>query len=702
MQFINGSISFWLASLAVLAAAALIAIWGARRRRQRLAQLVLPPLDAALTASLHPGRRRLRTALFFAGSACLILALARPWWGTRQIPTTGRSRDLLFVVDCSRSMLAADVAPSRLEHAKWIIRELAGRFPGDRFGLVAFAGDALLECPLTQDANTLFQFTQALDTRTIPVGGTSLERALTVATDAFRAAADRNRAIILLSDGEELAGRAAATAATLREREIPVLAIGLGDPARGSVVQLEDQTMLRDKDGDLVQTRLQEEGLRELARATGGLYVRSTTLAPNLAAVARRIHDLVPAAGESQMRERPIERYQLPLAAGILLLLLRLGLGERRPDPGGRRRRLPLLAAALLLPTTAATAANAGPPPAESQRLAAEIRRATATDRPRLKFNLGVLHQQQGAPEQAAPLYAEVLADPTAAPDLRAAALQNLGTLDHLAARRQATANPGEAQRLFQRAQAQYQEALRLHPFDPPLTQNLELAIHDLHAHQQREAARREQQARQEQLRQQVEQALRKQREATQAQGTGKEQPQQEAKAKTEAARDRLRGPPPPDTGQQAAQEHLGRAAQAQDKALAQPPDSPTRRAAEETAERELAQALQKLGGQPGKDGEKTHPRDNTGQPPPPAAGAPAGTPPPPSPNAADRPLPTQPQPDAAGQAAKDGQPPQPQDAAQAAAILEQMQKQEQDYRDALRQQMRRRQQRLAEPEKDW
>ncbi len=337
MNFLNAGIGLFLAVVGTSVVVVLALRFARRRRRRRLEAFVGPVLTERLTSSVDPVKRRWRTVLFVAGMVFTAFAAARPWWGNRLVRTPKRSRDVLVVMDCSRSMLARDVAPSRLEFAKWWVRRLIEQCPGDRFGLIAFAGTAFLECPLTQDRNTFFQFLDLLDTNTIPAGGTNLADALRVARRAFKGAESGHQAVILITDGEELQGDSKKEVDSLVEAGIPLFIVGLGDPVKGAVVQLPDNTFLRDKSGKIVQTRLNEAGLRELSEKTRGIYVRGTTMTPNLKPVLRRVRSLVPEGRRSTSGQRPIERYQAPLFLGILCFLLRLFMGERRGASEGRR-----------------------------------------------------------------------------------------------------------------------------------------------------------------------------------------------------------------------------------------------------------------------------------------------------------------------------------------------------------------------------
>ena len=145
---------------------------------------------------------RLWRGMLFTGTVILLLAAAaRPSWGVSILPYSGQGRDLMVVFDVSKSMLSQDVRPSRLEHAKWLIRQLCTRNPGDRFGLIAFAGHAFLECPLTIDKTSFLQSVDELSVDSIPVGGTNIQQALSEAIRGFRAAETPHRAVILITEG---------------------------------------------------------------------------------------------------------------------------------------------------------------------------------------------------------------------------------------------------------------------------------------------------------------------------------------------------------------------------------------------------------------------------------------------------------------------------------------------------------------------
>ena len=511
MNFLNAdsTVTLLIALLPVLVLLALR--YGARRRAALLRALVGETMTVPLTASLHTSKRRFKKSLGVAALVLCALAAMRPWWGNRLIPRSERSRDILVLLDCSRSMLAGDVAPSRLEHAKWWLRELVADCPGDRFGLVAFSGDAFLECPLTRDRNTLFQFLEDMDTDTIPVGGTNLERALQTAYEAFRGAEGRHQAVLLISDGGELQGNARSQLDRFSEKELPVFVVGLGDPARGATIQLEDNTYLRNQEGELVSTRLNESGLRELSSHTGGVYVRSTTVSPNLAPVRQRIRRLVPQTGKETQTSRPVERYQFPLAAAVFLLIIRLSLSERR------RRHATTVASLFILGTlTASATGTPGSPVARSglsnettprggrpqhsviqdnasaatldrdarKRAAKQIagireqlQDTTGREKARLWYNLGWYQQRLGDLDAAREAYQKSLEAAPEAPTLRARTHQNLGVVQHKEGLEQSGTQPDAAMKALEKAEMHYREALRVMPGDPDVARNQELLI---------------------------------------------------------------------------------------------------------------------------------------------------------------------------------------------------------------------------------
>ena len=329
--------------LTLLLVAALVpAAWAlfrlAARKRTEALRLFLGSAvtDGAGLARLAR-QRRVRGALLLGALACLGVALAGPRLGVAVREARQESLDLLIALDVSDSMLAEDVAPSRLERAKLEVeRVLEGR-RGDRVGLVVFAGEAFLQAPLTTDLGAVRLFLGAAEPDQIPLQGTDFARALAVADRAFDAASEggslaRPRALLVVSDGEDHEGGLADAADALREEGVEILALGVGteegapvpDVRRGRVVGVR-----RDRSGATVTTRFEPGALRDLAGRSGLYRIgRTGGAAPQINAVLDGLDRAVLDASDVSAEA---ERFQWPLALGVLLLLLERALALRPP-----------------------------------------------------------------------------------------------------------------------------------------------------------------------------------------------------------------------------------------------------------------------------------------------------------------------------------------------------------------------------------
>ena len=222
----------WLALAAVAAVAGIAGLRLAEARRTRdLERFVAGPMLAALASSSSARRRLARGGLLLAAVALGCAALARPTVGYRWEETKRRGTDVLFVLDVSRSMLAGDVKPDRLTRAKLGVIDLLARLEGDRVGLVAFAGSAFLQSPLTSDHRAFREALDALDTSVIPRGGTDVGAALHEAEEAFRTAPGAQKLVVMLTDGEDLEGNARVAAAEAARKGITVYTVGVGTPS---------------------------------------------------------------------------------------------------------------------------------------------------------------------------------------------------------------------------------------------------------------------------------------------------------------------------------------------------------------------------------------------------------------------------------------------------------------------------------------
>ena len=324
---------YWL-PLAIPLAWALFALL--RRRRRALAQVIDPALLPVLAPAWNPARAKSRLALRILALAMLVLALARPQWGFHWEDVRRKGLDLMVVLDTSRSMMASDIKPSRLQQAKWGIRDLLRNLHGDRVGLVPFAGSSLLQCPLTIDYAA---FTMTLDdvySGIIPRGGTAIEQALRTASAGFPANSTADRVILLITDGEDHEGDPLQLLPELKDKNIRVYTIGIGT-LEGEMVPAGDGqgAYFKDRQGQIVKTVLHEDVLQKLALGTGGTYVRS---APGDTGLERVFNESINNLKRSEQETRTAkifeERFVWPIAAAFMLLAWEALLGDRRKTNG--------------------------------------------------------------------------------------------------------------------------------------------------------------------------------------------------------------------------------------------------------------------------------------------------------------------------------------------------------------------------------
>jgi Ca-activated chloride channel family protein len=300
-----------------------------RARRLLAAEELLPKLARGWS----PGRRKLKLVLQGSALFLLLLALAGPRVGSREITVKRRGADLLFVLDVSNSMLAQDIRPSRLAKAKRQVSALFDRLDGDRVGIVAFAGDAFLQCPLTLDYGAARMFLDVLDQNAVTSGGTDIGGAIRTALDAFPQGEAKHQAIILVTDGEDQSGDAVAAAEEAGRMGVRIYAVGIGSEQGEPIPQEQGGGFRKDRRGEVVMTALDTETLERVALASSGEFHRATTGELEL----DRIYESLSTLEEKELASRSFtqweERFQYPLGAALLLLLIDFCL------PDGVRRR---------------------------------------------------------------------------------------------------------------------------------------------------------------------------------------------------------------------------------------------------------------------------------------------------------------------------------------------------------------------------
>ncbi|MBI3850685.1 MAG: VWA domain-containing protein [Verrucomicrobia bacterium] len=320
--------------LAVLGPLSLVALhrYSAWARRRQLAQLAAPKFLGDLTRSHSPARRAFKHAVLVLAMAGIGLALARPQWGEQENAGQSLGEDIMFVVDCSQSMLAADVTPNRLQRAKLAILDFVQRRGRGRVGLVAFAGQAFLQCPLTFDYGAFEDALTALDEKTIPVPGTDIGRALNEAFQGMEKL-DRRKVMVLITDGEDLEKGGIRAAQDLATNGVVVFTLGVGTPAGAQIQVLNEQgkpAFLRDSKGAIVRSRLDEATLRAVAQATRGSYHPLGPVGEGLIEVSSAIETMDVRGDSARARRFAIERFHVPVAAVLLLVVMESLIGTRR------------------------------------------------------------------------------------------------------------------------------------------------------------------------------------------------------------------------------------------------------------------------------------------------------------------------------------------------------------------------------------
>jgi len=327
--------AFWLIVLPILVLAlAALWMWSARRARITLQRAFNTPLLARLLGSVDPKRRWFKRILFALGVGTLVLALARPQWGRSEIEFERTGVDLIVALDVSRSMLAADVGgTNRLTAATAAIERLLGELGGDRVGLVMFAGEAFMTAPLTRDHVAVERALSSASPAMISEQGSNLGEAIKRARESFDRAAPGPRALLVVSDGEQLQGDAIEAAQKALREGIKVHTAGVGSATGARVPSRAAQApgFVRNALGREVLSRRDEQRLQRIALAGGGLYTRiDEANSQALVEWFRRAAAALPRTTEKRLVNEPRERFQWPLALALAILAGEWMLGDRK------------------------------------------------------------------------------------------------------------------------------------------------------------------------------------------------------------------------------------------------------------------------------------------------------------------------------------------------------------------------------------
>lgn len=323
MQYGNLDYLYLLFLIPILIIGLIIA---AKRKRAAMARFAQYDTLSRIVKPANKGKRLTKLCFIILGVFFLIFSLIEPKWGYRWEEVTRRGIDIVVAVDTSKSMLADDVKPNRLGAAKREIEDLLKVLRGDRIGLVVFAGSAFISCPLTIDYGAFRLFLDDLDTSLIPVGGSSIDRAIERSITAFDVKVKNHKAIILITDGEDHSGRVIEAAKEARENGIIIYTVGVGKK-EGSYIKIKDEhgheVLLKDKEGQVIKSRLDEVTLNKIAIETGGVYTPAYGTEWGLARIyTQRISQLEKKELKSGRTKRYENRYQIPLFIALVFITL--------------------------------------------------------------------------------------------------------------------------------------------------------------------------------------------------------------------------------------------------------------------------------------------------------------------------------------------------------------------------------------------
>ncbi len=297
-------------------------------QKRRAARLGDPELVAQLMPDVSSSKGWLKVTFFSLAFLFFVLGLSRPQLGARLQERETNGVEIMIALDVSNSMLAQDYSPSRLERAKLAISRLVDKLAGDRIGLVIFAGESFVQLPITTDYVSAKAFLKSVNPGSIPIQGTATADALMTCARSFSTQSEKSRAIILISDGEDHEGNVLETAESIAQEGIKIYCIGVGS-SKGEPIPM-DGDMLRDKDGNIVVTRLDESTLKEIASAGGGEYVRASAGEFGLNPIIDDIRTIEASKLKSVVFEDFDEQYMYFFGIALLFFIINMLIGSRR------------------------------------------------------------------------------------------------------------------------------------------------------------------------------------------------------------------------------------------------------------------------------------------------------------------------------------------------------------------------------------
>ncbi len=327
----------WFAyAFAIIPVLVLLYLFSSGRRKKLLERFGEFPLVQRLVPEVSPDKRLVKMIFFATAFILLIIAVINPMIGTKLEEVKREGADIIITLDVSNSMKAEDLYPNRLEKAKQSISKLIDKLTNDRIGIIVFAGEAYTQLPITSDYPAAKLFLESVDCDLVPVQGTNIGEAIDLAVESFGSTEGKNKAIVVISDGEDHEGGVDDALKNASEKGVTVSTIGMGSLSGVPIPVYRNggrtNEFKKDKDGNTVITKINEPMLQQIAAAGNGVYVRATSSDAGLNAVYDKLNSLQKKTFESRVFSEYEDRFQYFTLAALVLLLAEFIISERRSE----------------------------------------------------------------------------------------------------------------------------------------------------------------------------------------------------------------------------------------------------------------------------------------------------------------------------------------------------------------------------------
>ena len=326
-RFANPEFLYLLFILPVLLA---VYVYAYLQKRKAIKRLGNPEILSQLMPEVSPKRQFLKFWFIFGAVAAIIFVIAGPQFGSKLETVKRQGVEIMVCLDVSNSMLAEDVSPNRLEKSKQMLSKLTDGFTDDKVGLIVFAGDAFTQLPITSDYISAKMFLTSINPSMVSAQGTSIGAAINLAARSFTPNETSDKTIVLITDGENHEDDAIGAASAAAEKGIHVNIVGIGLPKGGPIPLQGTNNYMKDKDGNVVITMLNEQMCQEIAAAGKGMYVRADNTNSALKALQKEIDKMKKSELDSKVYSEYDEQFQLVAWIALFLLIVELLIFDRK------------------------------------------------------------------------------------------------------------------------------------------------------------------------------------------------------------------------------------------------------------------------------------------------------------------------------------------------------------------------------------